>query len=57
MQKIRGDESTGVKIHIYMETPQGNSLCNYFYLKQEKNVFFFSFFLFSSTKSENRRAE
>jgi hypothetical protein len=30
-----------------MEVPQGNSLCSY--LKQEKNVIFFSF-----TKSENR---
>jgi hypothetical protein len=36
-------------MHIYMEVPQGNSLCSY--LKKAKISDF------SSTKSENRRAE
>jgi hypothetical protein len=39
---------------------QGNFLCSYLYLKQEKchiSVFFFLIFLFSSAKLENRRAE
>jgi hypothetical protein len=36
-----------------MEISQGISLCSYLYLKQEK-VFFY---LFSSIKSENKRAE
>jgi hypothetical protein len=53
MKKIRGYESIGVIIHIYMEISQENSLCSYVYLKQAKC----HFFLFSSTKSENRRTE
>jgi hypothetical protein len=39
-----------------MEIPQGNSLCSYLYLKLPK-MLCFSFYLFSSTKSENRRVE
>jgi hypothetical protein len=35
-----------------------NSLCSYLYLKlATSHVFLFIFYLFSSTKSENRRAE
>jgi hypothetical protein len=57
MKKIREDEPIGVIIHIYMEISQGKSLCSsYLYLKQAK-MLFSSSFLFSSTKSENRRAE
>jgi hypothetical protein len=52
MKKIIGDKPIGVLIHIYREISQGNSLCSYLYLKQAK-----SSFLFSSTKSEIRRAE
>jgi hypothetical protein len=55
MKKNREDEPIEVIIHIYMEISQGNSLCSYIY-KQAKTSFF-SFFLFSSTKSENKRAE
>jgi hypothetical protein len=51
MKKNRGDEPIGVMIHIYTEISQGNHLCSYLYLKQEKKA---SFFIFSSTKSENR---
>jgi hypothetical protein len=53
-----GGKSIGVVIHICMETTQGNSLCSYPYLKLAK-ITCFSFYLlfFSSTKSENRRAE
>jgi hypothetical protein len=51
---IRGDEPTGVIIHIYLEVSQGNSLFNYIYLKQVKMLYFL-FFLFSSTKLESRR--
>jgi hypothetical protein len=45
-------------IHICMGTTHGNSLCSYLYLKLEKHhVSCFIFYVFSSTKSENRRAE
>jgi hypothetical protein len=44
MKKNKGDEPIGVLMHIYMEMSQGNSLCSYLYL-------------FSSTKSENRRED
>jgi hypothetical protein len=54
--KIRGDKSIGVIIHIYMEISHRNSLYSYLYLKQAK-MSCFSFSLFSSTKSENRRKE
>jgi hypothetical protein len=41
-----------------IETTQGNSLCSYLYLKPAKNaIFLFLSFVFSSTKSENRRAD
>jgi hypothetical protein len=47
MEKIRGDESIGVIIHIDMEISQGNSLCSYFNLKQAK-MSFFSFFFYKN---------
>jgi hypothetical protein len=50
------DELVGVVIHICMEISHGNSLCSYLYLKLAKSSCF-SFYLFSSSKSENRRAE
>jgi hypothetical protein len=41
-----------------MGTTQGNSLCRYLYLKLAKwHVSCFIFYVFSSTKLENRRAE
>jgi hypothetical protein len=40
-----GDEPIGVIIHAYMKIPQGNSLYDYFYLKQAKMLFFFLSFL------------
>jgi hypothetical protein len=45
MKKLRGDEPSGVIIHIYMEISQGDSLCSYFYLKQAK-ISLFSFFFY-----------
>jgi hypothetical protein len=54
MKKIRGDKPIGVIIHIYIEIPQGNSLCSYLYLKQAK-VSCFSFY--PSKEMENRKAE
>jgi hypothetical protein len=49
-------KSIGVVIHICMGTTQGNSLCSYLYLKLAKCHFsHFIFYVFSSTKSENRR--
>jgi hypothetical protein len=56
MKKIRGDEPIEVIIHIYMEISRGNSLHSCLYLKQTKMPCF-AFSLFSSTKSQNRRAE
>jgi hypothetical protein len=50
----RGEEPIGVVIHIWMETTQGNSMCSY--LKLAKTSCF-SFYLFSSAISENRRVE
>jgi hypothetical protein len=57
MKKIRRDKSIwGYNTHMH-----GNStrkLCSYLYLKQAKMLCCsFSLFSFSSTKSENRRAE
>jgi hypothetical protein len=52
MKKNRGDEPIVIIIHTYMEISQGNSLCSFLYHKQAKMSF-----LFSSTKSENRRTE
>jgi hypothetical protein len=57
MKKIRRDKSSGVIIYIYMEISQGNQLCNYPNLKVKCCFFHFLFSLFSSTKSQNRRAE
>jgi hypothetical protein len=56
MKKIRGDEPFGVIIHIYIEISQVNSLCSYLYHKNAK-MSCFSFYLLSSTKSENSSAE
>jgi hypothetical protein len=53
MKKNRGNEPTGVLIHIYMETSQGNSLCSYPYLKQAKTSFFF-FILLQNQRSGGR---
>jgi hypothetical protein len=39
-----------------MKMSQGNSLCKLFLSQTSKNVIFFSFYLFSSAKSKNRRA-
>jgi hypothetical protein len=52
MKKNRRDEPIGIIIHIYMEISQRKSLGSYLSLKQAKQC---HFFLFSSTKSENRR--
>jgi hypothetical protein len=58
MKKNRGDEPIGVAVHIHMELSQWNSLCRYLYLKQAEVSFLVYFlFLFSCTKSENRRTE
>jgi hypothetical protein len=40
-----------------MEISQGNSLYRYLYLKQAKCHAFLIFYLFSSTKLENRKEE
>jgi hypothetical protein len=45
MKKIRGNESIGAIIHIYIEISQGNSLYSYLYFKQAKCQFFLFFFL------------
>jgi hypothetical protein len=58
MKKIRGNKPSGVLILICMEISQGNALYCYFYLKQVKKCHIFLFYLlFSSTKSDNRRAD
>jgi hypothetical protein len=54
VKRTRADEPVRVVIYICMETTQGNSLCSYLYLKLAK-MSCFSFYLFSSAKSENRR--
>jgi hypothetical protein len=54
MKEITGDEPIGIMIHIYLEISQENSPCSYLYLKQAEMSFFF---LFSSTKLENRMVE
>jgi hypothetical protein len=53
MKKIRGDKPIWIIIHLYMKISQGNSFYSYLYPNKQK----YYFFLFSSTKSENRRAE
>jgi hypothetical protein len=50
------DEPIHVVIYTCMETAQGISLYSYFYLKLAK-MSCFSYYVFSSTKSENKRAE
>jgi hypothetical protein len=52
-------EPVGVVIHTGMKTTQGISLYSYLYLKLAKMPCFSYYLLwfFSSTKSENRRAE
>jgi hypothetical protein len=45
MKKIR-DEPIWVIIHIYKEISQGNSLCSYLLLNQDK-MSYFLFYLFS----------
>jgi hypothetical protein len=57
MKEVKGDKSTRVIIHIYMEISQGNSLCSYYYLELKRHAFYFIISLFSPTKSENRREE
>jgi hypothetical protein len=58
VKRTRGDEPIGAVIHICKEISQGNSLCSYIYLKlANHHVFLFIFYLFSSTKSENKRVE
>jgi hypothetical protein len=52
MKKTRGNELIWVIVHTYMEISQGNSLCSFCSKKQKCH-----FFLFSSTKPENRKAE
>jgi hypothetical protein len=53
-----GDEPIWVEICMYMETTQEISLNNYMYLKLEKMLcFLIIFYVFSSTKSENKMAE
>jgi hypothetical protein len=56
--RTRNDKPIGVVIHICMETTQGNSLCNYLYLKLAKTSCL-SFYLlcFFSTKLEDRSVE
>jgi hypothetical protein len=45
-------------IHMCVEATQGISLYSYLYLKLEKMPrILFSFYVFSSTKSENKKAE
>jgi hypothetical protein len=57
MKTNKGDKSIQVIVHLYMETSQEHKeipCINYLNLKQAKNI---TLFLFSSTKSENRKAE
>jgi hypothetical protein len=52
------DEPIWVVIHISKETTQGISLYSNLYLKLAKcYVFLFILHIFTSTKSENKRAE
>jgi hypothetical protein len=52
------DESIRVVIHMCMETTQGISLYSDLYLNLAKHhAFLFILYVFSSTKSENKRAE
>jgi hypothetical protein len=52
------DEPLWAVIHMCMETTQGISLYSYLHLKLQKyHVFLIIFYVFSSTKSENKRVE
>jgi hypothetical protein len=51
------DEPIGVAMHLCIETTEGNSLCNYLYLKLIKASCFSFYLLCFSTKSVNKRAE
>jgi hypothetical protein len=58
VKKSGRDEPVWIVIHLYTETTQGISLYTYLYLKLAKNaMFFLIFYVFSSTKSENKRME
>jgi hypothetical protein len=59
VKSTRAGEPIGVVIHICMKTSQRNYLYSYIYLKLAKMscFFFLSFIFFSSTKSEDMRAE
>jgi hypothetical protein len=56
MKKIRADKPIGIIIHMFLEILQGNSLCNYLYLKQAKMLGIFFFFLLQNrrTGGQNR---
>jgi hypothetical protein len=54
-KKNRGDEPIGIIINICMEISQVNSLVDILISNYQKCYIYF--FLFSSTKSENRRVE
>jgi hypothetical protein len=53
VKRTRGNEPVGVIINIYMEISQGNSPCNFLYLKQAK-MSFFSFFFYKIGVQEGR---
>jgi hypothetical protein len=57
MKKNREDKSNWAIIHTFMDVPQRNSMCSY--LKQEKNVIFFSFLLIQNqgTGGQNRSCQ
>jgi hypothetical protein len=58
VKKTGRGKSVGAVIYICMGTTQGSSLCSYLYLKLAKHhVSCFIFYVFPSTKSENRRVE
>jgi hypothetical protein len=51
LKKNRGEETTGVIIHIYMEMSQGNYLCSYFISNKQKKCHLFSFFLLQTWRT------
>jgi hypothetical protein len=57
VKRFGRDESTWAVIYKYMEATLGISLYSYLYLKLQNTMSFFIFLVFSSTKSENKRAE
>jgi hypothetical protein len=58
VKRNRRGESTGAVVHTCIGTTHGNSLCNYLYLKLVKcHASSFIFYTFSSTESDNKRAE